>query len=81
MTNVDPDKIRAMVRRALEEKLGLVSSPSDPPNPNLPFQQHPSHLDVVSDCGDEDELSPHRSCLIEPHRMCSGSGYCKKLGY
>jgi hypothetical protein len=26
MTKVDPDKIRAMVRKALEEKLGLSTS-------------------------------------------------------
>ncbi len=45
--------------------------------------QHPSHLEVLTEpaCEEEGDFSTDAACLIEPHRLCSHSGYCKKLGY
>jgi hypothetical protein len=81
MTMIDPNRIRAMVRQALEEQLGLKRLEQRPPTPDRLLPEHPSHLDIVSGCSDDDELSGNQPCLIEPHRMCSNSGYCKKLGF
>jgi len=81
MKTIDPDVIRRLVRQTLEEKLGLNRPSLSEPNPTKPLNEHPSHLDVISDCASEDELPTSQPCLIEPHRMCSGSGYCKKLGF
>ena len=81
MKTIDADAIRRLVRQTLEEKLGLNRPSLPEPSPTKPLLDHPSHLDVMSDCAAEDELSKSQSCLIEPHRMCSNSGYCKKLGF
>jgi hypothetical protein len=97
MRPLDPDLVRALVRQALEEELGLASMatqklddsfrfrhrgrPDRTKAAGLPTRIHPSHLEVVSECGGESDFSPRKSCLIEPHRLCCNSGYCKKLGF
>ena len=81
MKTIDPDVIRRLVRQTLEEKLSIVRPSTPEPCPTKPLHEHPSHLDVMSDCAAEGELSGSQPCLIEPHRMCSDSGYCKKLGF
>ena len=132
MSSVDPNVVRALVRQALEQKLGVGPTPGrlNHPHPGpLPegegvkeagFSYHPhpasgamdsgtTYLDARSPrAGEGVNLSVHPSqlaigegpadsamsdyhedmdqplqkpCLIEPHRPCYNSGYCKKLGY
>lgn len=81
MRPLDPDLVRALVRQALEERLGVRGGAAPTKAAGLPTRIHPSHLEVVSECGGESDFSPRKSCLIEPHRLCCNSGYCKKLGY
>jgi hypothetical protein len=88
MRRIDPDLVRKLVRQALEDELGLSSTEGGerPPTSSSrttehAAQTHPSHLDVITECGGGGDFSPGKSCLIEPHRLCSNSGYCKKLGY
>lgn len=83
MRTIDPDRIRALVRRMLEEKLDPHGSEAAArrARPGGLVGEHPSHLDVVSERGADNELSSGKPCLIEPHRLCVASGYCKKLGY
>ena len=81
MKTIDVDRIRDLVRQALKEKLSVGGVATSEPDPMRLLPQHPSQLDVMSCCADEDELKAQQSCLIEPHRMCCNSGYCKKLGF
>lgn len=82
MKNIDPDAIRTLVRQELMERLGSMKKPDLPPE-RTSAVPHPSHLEILAEPGCEEELdfSPGAACLIEPHRLCSHSGYCKKLGY
>ena len=70
-----------LIIEALEEELGLRERAATAVPGKSPIRSHPSHLEVISECGSESDFSPRKSCLIEPHRLCSNSGYCKKLGY
>ncbi len=90
MTSVDPNMVRALVRQALEQKLGLRPTPR-PVGPARAARQggptrlsvHPSQF-AISDGPESYEdmdLPLQKPCLIEPHRPCYNSGYCKKLGH
>jgi len=110
MSSVDPNMVRALVREALEQKLGLrptprpgsttltrrlapliaaphVLTPAVPKRekeagPN-PLSVHPSQF-AISDGPESYEdmdLPLQPPCLIEPHRLCYNSGYCRKLGH
>jgi hypothetical protein len=78
MKAVDPDALRALVRRALQEKL-MPASPAVRALPSI----HASHLDITvgPECSEDLDLPLQKPCLIEPHRLCYNSGYCKKLGH
>lgn len=112
MSSVDPNRVRALVRQALEQKFGLrptdalslppsLKASADPPKslertrteagrerragPN-PFSVHPSQLAIGegpadSDCYEEMDRPFQKNCLIEPHRPCYNSGYCRQLGH
>ncbi|MEE9264326.1 MAG: hypothetical protein V3V11_07720 [Vicinamibacteria bacterium] len=112
MTSVDPNMVRALVRQALEQELGLgptsprrttltrrlapliaaphVLTPAVPKRekeagPN-PLSVHPSQFAIsdgpaFSDCYEDMDLPLQPPCLIEPHRLCYNSGYCRKLGH
>ena len=81
MSSVRPDVVRALVRQALEERLALRDS----------GVASPRHLDLahssLSDIARGPEWSEdldfpiRKACLIEPHRPCYNSGYCRKLGH
>lgn len=75
MRTVDPEAVRALVRRALEERLTVPST-----EVSLVYA---SHLDIAlgPDCSEDLDLPQRKPCLIEPHRLCYNSGYCRKLGY
>ncbi len=78
---VSPDVVRALVRQALEERLGTRPSAAASFHPAK--LAHPS-LSVISDgpeCTDDFDLPVRTPCLIEPHRPCYNSGYCRKLGH
>ncbi len=100
MNSVDPNRVRALVRQALKQKLGL-GSPVHPEATSLSLRErvgvrvvqqsaqlsvHPSQLAIgegpaSSDCHEDMDLPVQKPCLIEPHRPCYNSGYCKKLGH
>ena len=112
MSSVDPNMVRALVRQALEKKLGLSPTPrvlnhphpaSDsfdsgaasidarvlPEGEGVNLSVHPSHLAIgegpalsaYSEWHEDMDLPLQKPCLIEPHRPCYNSGYCKKLGH
>ena len=88
MSSVDPNRVRALVRQVLEEKfgLGLTASQGRPGSTALISSLHPSQLaigegPVSSDCQEDIDLPLQKPCLIEPHRPCYNSGYCRKLGH
>ena len=90
MTSVDPNMVRALVRQALEQKLGLgptlAASPPLPQGEGVSFSVHPSQLAIaegpaLEDCYEDMDLPLQKPCLIEPHRPCYNSGYCRKLGH
>jgi len=109
MTSVDPNTVRALVRQALEQKLGLGPTPRvlNHPHPasgaidsgttcfdarspsegeGVNFSVHPSQLAIaegpaLEDCYEDMDLPLQKPCLIEPHRPCYNSGYCRKLGH
>ena len=115
MSSVDPNRVRALVRQALEQKLGLGPTSGARPlsrpasvrvRPNdfggsaeafseggreretgpSQLSVHPSQLAIaqgpaVSDCYEDMDLPLQKPCLIEPHRPCYNSGYCRKLGH
>ena len=79
MTPLDPSVVREIVRRKLEERLGVTAERRGP----SPLRVW-SELEVAAGpaCETEDmDLSKPSACLIEPHRLCTNSGYCKKLGH
>ncbi len=80
MTDVNPEAVRALVRRALEE--AFMPGESKAASPRLSLV-HASHLDITSgpECSEDLDLPVRKPCLIEPHRLCYNSGYCKKLGH
>ena len=112
MSFVDPNMVRALVRQALEQRLGLGPTPRASPLslrddvgvkgglaaidgvgrrvrvvlPSTRISVHPSQLAIAegpasSDCYEDMDLPLQKPCLIEPHRPCYNSGYCKKLGH
>ena len=97
MSSVDPNRVRALVRQALEEKFGRHPTPASPLSlrervgvrvvqPSTGLSVHPSQLAIgegpaSSDCHEDMDLPTQKPCLIEPHRPCYNSGYCTKLGY
>jgi hypothetical protein len=81
MRQVDPAWIRTLVRQALEEELARRQRRMSKTAAGLPGLDDPSHLEVISDGEFESDFPPRKSCLIEPHRLCFNSGYCKKLGF
>jgi hypothetical protein len=82
MKPIDPDAIRALVRQELTQRLGSFEKPALP-QARAGSILHPSHLEIFTEpgCEEEQDFSPGATCLIEPHRLCFHSGYCKKLGY
>jgi len=84
---VSPDVVRALVRQALEERLGIRPSAAVSSQPTrLAQQAHPAHpsLSVIAhgaESSDDIDLPLRKPCLIEPHRPCYNSGYCQKLGH
>ncbi len=82
MKRIDPDTVRTLVRQELVERFGSMQKPTFP-QARTSAIPHPSHLEVLFEpgCEEEHDFSPREPCLIEPHRLCSHSGYCKKLGY
>lgn len=72
MKRVDPETVRNLVRRELERRLLTLPSPT-----------HPSHQDIAQgpECTEDHDFPVRKPCLIEPHRLCYSSGYCRKLGY
>lgn len=84
MSSVSPDVVRALVREALEERLGIRPSAAAFSQPTM--LAHPAHpsLSVIAqgaECSDDIDLPLRKPCLIEPHRPCYNSGYCQKLGH
>ena len=71
----DRSRVRALVRRELEKRLGA---------PARGRYFHAALLEIYQGppC-DEDSLdgSGPGPCIIEPDKPCKQSGYCKKLGY
>ncbi len=93
MSSVDPNMVRALVRQALEQKLGLgptlAASPPLPQGEGVGISVHPSQLAIGegpalsahSEWHEDMDLPLQTPCLIEPHRPCYNSGYCRKLGH
>ena len=81
MSIVRPDVVRALVRQALEERLG--TRPPVALGEPLRSAWHPSQLGIAEgpECSEDFDFPIQRPCLIEPHRPCYNSGYCKKLGH
>jgi hypothetical protein len=77
---VSPDVVRALVRQALEERLGV--DPSIAPSPRT-LSAHASFFVIASgpECSEDMDFPIRKPCLIEPHRPCYNSGYCRKLGH
>jgi hypothetical protein len=73
-----------MVREVLRERLAH-------PRPGEPLAHatgevaavHASHLDLAEGPRSfpDPEWALSKPCLIEPHRHCYNSGYCRKLGH
>jgi hypothetical protein len=82
MSSIEPDVIRALVRQALEQKLGLRPTVAPAGRSGAP-PSHPSQLGIGEgpECSDDIDLPIQKPCLIEPHRPCYHSGYCTKLGH
>ncbi len=84
MSSVDPNMVRALGRQALEQKLGLGPTPR-PARPAGPtrLSVHPSQFAISEgpESYEDMDLPLQTPCLIEPHRPCYNSGYCKKLGH
>ena len=87
---VSPDVVRALVRQALEEQLGIRPSAAASSQPaRLDHLAHPAQLAHPSlsdfsdgpECTEDIDLPVRTPCLIEPHRPCYNSGYCRKLGH
>ena len=81
---VSPDAVRALVRQALEERLGLRARTAHTPLSSKSI--HPSlsviHIGPAStECSEDLDFPIQKPCLIEPHRPCYNSGYCRKLGH
>jgi hypothetical protein len=74
MTGIDPELVRSVVRRVLAERFGGSA--------RRPVSDA-SHWDIAPgpECSSDPDLPQHKPCLIEPHRLCYSSGYCRKLGY
>ncbi|HEX9722685.1 MAG TPA: hypothetical protein VGC53_00195 [Vicinamibacteria bacterium] len=77
---VSPDVVRALVRQELEERLGV--HPSVTPSSQT-MSAHVSFSVVAPgpECSEDMDFPVRKPCLIEPHRPCYNSGYCRKLGY
>jgi len=67
--SVDRGRIRALVRRELQRRLGEPRLEG-----NAALEEFPSRTAE----GDGEAPGP---CAIEPDKPCVQSGYCKKLGY
>ncbi len=80
MSSVDPNMVRALVRQALEQRLGLGPTHLSVHPSQLAIGEGPA-LSAISECYEDMDLPLQNPCLIEPHRPCCNSGYCKKLGH
>jgi len=80
MSSIGRETIRALVRSELEKRLGSRIERTRDGCPNV---DHPAHREMFQEKGrgEDPGLSTEKPCLIEPHRPCSNSGYCKKLGF
>jgi len=75
---IDRNAVRALVRRKLEERLGTAL-----PHGTSAVGTLWSELEIAAgpECSDDFDFPVQKPCLIEPHRPCYNSGYCKKLGH
>ena len=82
MTSVRADVVRALVRQALEERLG-VRDAAAPSSSRTLHVAHASLSDIARgpECSEDIDFPIRKPCLIEPHRPCYNSGYCRKLGH
>lgn len=73
---VDRERVRALVHQELEKRLHAAAAES---HPALVVIVAPA--DRAAECSEDPDLPVRRPCVIEPHRPCYNSGYCKRLGY
>lgn len=73
--SADRNRVRALVRAELEKRMG-----SSPPTPEV---RAAALLEIYPspECNEDPDFPTRKRCVIEPHRFCINSGYCKKLGY
>ena len=69
---IDRERVRRLVRRELMKRLD--ERPSVMHAALVEFYQGP-------ECNEDPDFPTRRPCVIEPHRPCYNSGYCKKLGH
>jgi hypothetical protein len=72
---IDRDRVRALVRAELEKRLAPAPAARGLTVAAL-LEIHPG-----AECSEDPDYAVRRPCVIEPHRPCINSGYCKKLGY
>ncbi|MGH9463689.1 MAG: hypothetical protein ACRD1X_21005 [Vicinamibacteria bacterium] len=77
---VSPDVVRALVRQALEERLGVHLSVT-PPSQTISAHASFAVIAPGPECSEDMDFPVRKPCLIEPHRPCYNSGYCRKLGH
>jgi hypothetical protein len=78
---VSPDAVRALVRQALEERLGVHHPPVTVSSQTIAAHASFSVIAPGPECSEDMDFPVRKPCLIEPHRPCYNSGYCKKLGH
>lgn len=74
--SVDRNRVRSLVRAELEKHLG-----SSPPAPKVRAAAAFLEIYPGPECNEDLDFPTRKRCVIEPHRFCINSGYCKKLGY
>lgn len=70
------DELRALVRRAVAERLGTPSHAVVAPFALHPAD-HPSHTLLRM----APSVEKGQPCIIEPHVGCALCGYCQSLGH
>ena len=71
---VDRARVRQLVRRELEHRLGAAPSR---------IHAHAALLEIYPgpECNEDLDFPTRKPCVIEPDRPCTNTGYCKKLGH
>ena len=82
------ERVRALVRRELEKRLPASGPPARRQGRSSATRAVALTLEAVlaeiyqgPECNEDPDLPERRSCVIEPDRPCTNTGYCKKLGY